>query len=181
MESAWELQGVILVYSQSPRDGLDHPPEVLPLCSLQQVPLCRSHSHSKGPQRSPPTRSGTIPAGHQHQQLQGTAGRPTAPLSSATSSLHPQPGSLLSSHAQPCQVGMLWGTVPKCSPHPPTARHVPRARPPSSPWRRRWGLSNTICFGKSASTIPSFLSCISCLWKQTPGENLSDLSLMRRV
>lgn len=131
----------------------------------------------RGHLSQPHTRSRTIPAEPQHQpDGRAAAGHCWTPHSLPVSShqLDTQPSSppcgLVSSNMQPCQqlpcrnaVGNGAKVLPA---HPPTALH---GQATLQPLQEEVGPFQHSIFDKPASTIPSFLSCLSRVWKQTPG------------
>lgn len=176
---------MILVYSQHPGMGwitlrrcchsLPQPQEGAPRGHLSQ----------------PPTRSRTMPAESQHQpDARVAAGHCWTPHSLPVSShqLDTQPSSppcsLVSSNIQPCQqlpCGNTVGNGAKVLPaHPPTALHGPRARPPSSPCRRRLGLCNTVSLTSQHLPFPIFF-LVFLVFGNRLQDSLRDLLVMRRV
>lgn len=169
---------------------MDHPPEVLSLSARCRRHLCPSHRKgppevtcpslppAAGPSQLSPSTS-LMP-----EQLQGTAGHPTASLSAATNwthSLRPHPAAWCPAICSPvssCHAGTLWEMVPKCSLH--THPRPSMARPPSSPCRRRLGLSNTVSLTSLHLPFPVFF-LVFHVFENRVQDTLSDLSVMRRI
>lgn len=163
---------MILVYSQHPGMGW---------ITLRRC--CRSlpqpqEGAPRGHLSQPPTRSRTMPAESQHQpDARVAAGHTPQPPCQQPPTGHTafiptlQPGV---QQYPALSAAAMWERCGKwCQSAPCTPTHGPpwpQGQATLQPLQEEIGPLQHSIFDKSASTIPNFLSCLSRVWKQTPGQ-----------